>query len=148
MTREVWEDPTGQTADYVRERLDFAGARQVVMLRKTVATIKTGKAEQECWFLITSVPPERATPEWMMRKVREHWKIENKLHHVKDRTWREDDQKTRQAGLGAVLALLRTVAVNALQLARGFGRWKSMASRSRHCLFQPMRAMRLAGIKK
>lgn len=130
----------------MRERLDFAGAQQVALLRKTTRNIDTGKTTVENWYLITSVARALATGRFFLDTARRHWGIENKLHHVKDRTWLEDDQKTRQRGSGAVLALLRNAVVNGLRVGPGFRKGASLAEKSRHCLFQPMRAMRLAGI--
>ena len=146
--RELWVEASGKTAAYVREHLDFAGARQVAMLRKTSTEIATGESGVETWYLVTSAPPGRADARWLLKTIRGHWGIENKVHHVKDRTWREDAQKTRKPKLGAVLALLRVVVLNGLRVGPGFRRGASLAEKSRQCLLQPMRAMRLTGSKR
>lgn len=50
----------------------------------------------------------------LAKLIRQHWGIENRLHHVLDRTLREDDQKTRVGQGALVLSLLRKLAISAL----------------------------------
>src|SRR5690606_39567420 len=45
--------------------------------------------------------------------IRGHWGIENRLHHIKDRTFREDEQQVRCGAIA--LGWLRTVALSVLQ---------------------------------
>ena len=40
------------------------------------------------------------------RLFRNHWSVENGLHHVKDRGWDENVHKLRRPGLGEVYATL------------------------------------------
>ncbi|WP_245766881.1 hypothetical protein [Streptomyces colonosanans] len=44
-----------------------------------------------------------------------NWGIENLLHHVRDRTFREDDSKVRTGVLPRVMASLRNLAVGVLR---------------------------------
>jgi predicted transposase YbfD/YdcC len=53
--------------------------------------------------------------------ARSHWQIENGLHWVLDVAFREDESRTRDAGAGANLALLRRVAVSLLKRAAAKG---------------------------
>jgi len=63
------------------------------------------------------------SPRRVAELIRGHWGIENRLHHVKDRTFREDDQKAR---CGAVaLCWLRSVALTLLERAESRRRGKS-----------------------
>ncbi len=145
-TRETWVDPTGETTAYIRDELDFPSLGQVAMQRTTVKDESKGTVETETHFFITSLSVKIATAEWFAKTVRAHWDIENKLHHVKDRTLLEDANRTRRPGLGAVLTLLRTAVVNVLRMAVKPRKTTSMASRIRHYSFQPMSVMKLAGI--
>ncbi|WP_051756655.1 DDE transposase family protein [Kitasatospora purpeofusca] len=43
--------------------------------------------------------------------IRGHWGIENLLHHVRDRTFREDDSKVRTGHLPRTMAGLRNLAI-------------------------------------
>ena len=49
---------------------------------------------------------------------RNHWSVENSLHHVKDRSWDEDVHTLRRPGLGEVYATLVNTGLNALRLER------------------------------
>lgn len=44
--------------------------------------------------------------------IRGHWTIENLLHHVRDRTFREDDSKIRTAALPRTMASLCNLAIS------------------------------------
>ena len=49
--------------------------------------------------------------------MRKHWGIENKLHHVKDRTMQEDRCQAR-ANVGANMALLRSITTQIIARAK------------------------------
>ena len=51
---------------------------------------------------------------------RNHWSVENGLHHVKDRGWDEDVHTLRRPGLGEVYATLVNTGLNALRLEGWF----------------------------
>ncbi|MFF1594092.1 hypothetical protein ACFVY0_39270 [Streptomyces sp. NPDC058286] len=60
--------------------------------------------------LITSLSVLDATCTELATWIRGHWKIENLLHHVRDRTFREDDSKVRTGALPRAMASLRNLA--------------------------------------
>jgi hypothetical protein len=62
-------------------------------------------------YLITSLAPGEATGGQLAAWIRGHWHIENLLHHVRDRTFREDDSRIRTAHLPHVMASLRNLAI-------------------------------------
>jgi hypothetical protein len=76
--------------------------------------------------------------------VRGHWGIENRLHHVKDRTFREDDQQVR---CGAVaLCWLRTATLTLLENAerkRRGGRRRYMPEQRAYYSAHPRKAISL-----
>ena len=82
--------------------------------------IATGEVSQERWYLLTSLPPGQGNPGELLRLFRNHWSIENNLHHVKDRSWDEDVHTLRRPGLGEVFATLVNVSLNALRLEGWF----------------------------
>ena len=55
------------------------------MVEKVRPEIATGEVSQERWYLLTSLPPGQGNPGELLRLFRNHWSIENNLHHVKDR---------------------------------------------------------------
>ncbi|MFF7988081.1 ISAs1 family transposase, partial [Streptomyces sp. NPDC007901] len=58
-----------------------------------------------------SLPPGAASGAQFAAWIKGHWKIENLLHHVRDRTFREDDSKIRTGHLPRVMAGLRNLAI-------------------------------------
>jgi hypothetical protein len=71
----------------------------------------TGKLTIERVHLITSLPPGAATGAQLAAWITGHWKIENLLHHVRDRTFREDDSTIHAGHLPHVMASLRNLAI-------------------------------------
>ena len=86
--RRIWTDET--LADYIRDELGFPGARQGAMVEKEKVDIATGEVIRERWYLLTSRISRRCGPRELLRLFRNHWEVENSLHHVKDRSWDED----------------------------------------------------------
>ena len=68
---------------------------------------------------------------------RNHWSVENSLHHVKDRSWDEDVHTLRRPGLGEVYATLVNTGLNALRLEGWFPPRMSMPLRAKTCAFRP-----------
>ena len=90
----------------------FPGARQGAMLEKETVDIATGKISRERWYLLTSLSSRQCGPRELLRVFRQHWSVENSLHHVKDRSWDEDLHTLRRPGLGEVFATLVNTGVN------------------------------------
>ena len=64
----------------------------------------------------TSLSSGQCGPKELLGVFRNHWRVENSLHHVKDRSWDEDVPTLRRPGLGEVYATLVNTALNALRL--------------------------------
>src|SRR5215468_4284095 len=69
---------------------DWPGLAQVFELGRHVFIQKTGKERVEVVYGVTSLRPERATPERLLALVRGQWQIENPSHWVRDVTFDED----------------------------------------------------------
>jgi hypothetical protein len=65
---------------------------------------------------VSSINPSLVTLSLLLRVLRGHWQVENCLHWVKDRYWREDKHYLKRPGLGAVYASLTNGAVVVLRL--------------------------------
>jgi predicted transposase YbfD/YdcC len=79
--------------------------------------------EEIRYYLLTGPKNARAlSAKHIARLVRGHWGIENRLHHVKDRTFREDDQKLRSCAVA--VCWLRSIALTVLDQAEGRRRGK------------------------
>ena len=117
------------------------------MVEKVRVEIATGEVSQERWYLLTSLPPGQGNPGELLRLFRNHWSIENNLHHVKDRSWDEDVHTLRRPGLGEVFATLVNVSLNALRLEGWFPSRMSMPLRAKTCAFRPEQTIaRLFGV--
>ncbi len=103
-------------ADYLAE-LGWAGARQVLRLQSLVTHVRGERAGQTTQFVryfLTSLGPEVPVRR-LLRLVREHWHIENRLHYVRDVTLGEDASQVRSGAAPEVLAALRNALLGVLR---------------------------------
>jgi predicted transposase YbfD/YdcC len=92
--------------------IDYPEARQVLQVVRWRQDFTSGKLTIERVYLITSLPPGAVNGTQLAAWIRGHWKIENLLHHVRDRTFREDDSKIHVGRLPRVMAGLRNLAIS------------------------------------
>ena len=107
------------------------------MVEKESVAIATGEVSRERWYLLTSLSPWQCGPQELLRLFRNHWSVENNLHHVKDRSWDEDVHTLRRPGLGEVFAALVNTGLNALRLEGWIPTRMSMPLRAKTCAFRP-----------
>ena len=120
---------------------DFPGAWQGAMVEKVRVDIATGEVSRERWYLLTSLSSRRCGPEELLRVFRNHWSVENSLHHVKDRSWDEDAHTLRRPGLREVFATLVNTGLNALRLEGWFPSRMSMPLRAKSCALRPLQTI-------
>lgn len=84
----------------------WAGIAQVFRLTRTVQ--EKGVTRTEVVYGITSLAPARASAERLLRLIRGHWAIENRLHWRRDVTLREDHCQVRKGNAPRVLAVLNS----------------------------------------
>ncbi len=122
---------------------DWPGLAQVFEVGRHVILQKTGQERAEVVYGVTSLCPERATPERLLELVRGHWQIENKSHWVRAVTCDEDRSQVRCGSMPQVRAALRNTTIG---LLRGAG-YTNMAAACRQLAAQPIRALALIGVK-
>ena len=83
-------------------------------------SLATGEVSRERWYLLTSLGSRQWGPRELLRLFRNHWSVENSLHHVKDRSWDEDVHTLRRPGLGEIFATLVNTGLNDLRLEGWF----------------------------
>jgi len=66
---------------------------------------------------ITSLSAREAAPEHLAAYVRGHWAIENKIHWVRDVTFREDASQVKTAARPRLMATLRNLAIGLIRQA-------------------------------
>lgn len=82
---------------------------QVAQLRRSVT--KADKITTEVVYLITTLSPAKASPQRLLDLVRGHWSIENRLHYVRDVSFREDRSRLRTGNAPQIMAALRNLAI-------------------------------------
>jgi hypothetical protein len=89
-------------------------------------------------YAITSLPPTRANAARLLRYLRGHWGIENRLHWVRDVTCVDDRSEVRSGAAPQVMAAGRNLAIALLRRAGYPGiaaAFRTFAGRS-HCAVQ------------
>jgi hypothetical protein len=119
----------------------------VFCIRRTTTDLKGNlvkgrKSTVETAYGLTSMPPDRATPEQVLDHNRAHWKIENCLHYVRDMTYDEDRSQVRRGQRPHAMATVRNVAISLLRLAGA----DSIAAATRYLGRQTERPLRLLGL--
>lgn len=79
-------------------------------------TRRVGGAETtESVFYVTSLPPAEASPARLLRLIRDHWRVENRLHYVRDVSAGEDACRVKTGSAPEVLAGMRNAALTVLR---------------------------------
>jgi predicted transposase YbfD/YdcC len=122
---------------------DWPGLAQVFEVGRHVMTQKTATERVEVVYGVTSLRPERATPNRLLELVRGHWGIENKSHWVRDVTFDEDRSQVRCGNIPHMMAALRNTAIGLLRWAGH----TNIAAACRRLAAQPAQALALIGIE-
>lgn len=117
--------------------LDWPEVGQVFELERV--RVLPDKTEVEVVYGITSLGRDRADAAALLRRVRDHWGIENGLHYVKDETLGEDRCRVRTGSGAQVLAALRNACVHLLQGVEA----RSKAAATRRFAAHPKEALPL-----
>jgi predicted transposase YbfD/YdcC len=119
----------------------FPHARQVALIeRYVIRTVRVRKGKR--WahkqvksaiavFIITSLSAREAAPAHIAGYVRGHWTIENKVHWVRDVTFREDASRVRTGPKPRIMATLRNLAIGLIRQA-GYTKIAATIRRIKH----------------
>ena len=108
--RECWSTSNPEYLNLIRGVQNWAGLRSIAMVICT--RIIEGKETREVRFYISSLA---SNAERILRVVRKHWSIENKLHWVLDVALNEDHSRVRKDQAPENLAVLRHIALDLLK---------------------------------
>jgi predicted transposase YbfD/YdcC len=111
--------------------------QQVCVVERTRRV--NGVEATESVFYITSLPPAEASPARLLRLIREHWRVENQLHYVRDVAAGEDACRVRTGNAPEVLAGMRNATLTVL---RATGE-PNVAAAFRHLAAVPEKAVEL-----
>jgi len=111
--------------EHIRNR--FPHARQAALIERYVTrTVRVRKGRR--WvrkqvksavavFIITSLDAREAAPAHLAGYVRGQWTIENKVHWVRDVTFREDSSRVRTGPRPRIMATLRNLVIGLIRQA-------------------------------
>jgi len=110
--------------------LGLPAQRQAVCVRTSYVPLADGLGPKppDVRYYATDLRPDQAGPRRLRRIIRGHWGIENRLHHVKDRTWLEDRHWVKNKKTGVIVTMLRSLACDLVRRARPVG-----LNRKAHC---------------
>jgi len=91
----------------------WPGLAQVCRL--TRQRIIRGQPTTETVYAITSLTADKASPARLLALSRDHWGIENRLHYVRDVSYREDQARTNAGNAPQALAAMRNTALTMLR---------------------------------
>jgi len=143
VTRQLW---VACAPPDVREL--WPEARQIVAVRSTSAKRRAQAAdrgEELHLYLVTGPQGQRRlSPKRLAGLIRGHWGVENRLHHILDRTYEEDCQRPRVEGAALILAWLRRLSLGLLYRRSRGRRGACFIPEKRHILCaHPFRAAKL-----
>src|SRR5262249_9134440 len=125
-------------------QLGRAGAQQVLRLERCVTHLRGVRTGQTTHlvrdFLTSRGPPVPARD--LLRLIREHWHIENRLHYVRDVTLGEDASQVRSGAAPQVLAAWRNALLGVLRQHQ----YVNIAAALRYFAWSPGAALRLLGL--
>ena len=128
----------------VNTPLGLPGQRTAVCVRTTHEPVKDGvpAPATETHFYVSSAAPDAVE---FAPVIRDHWGIENCLHHPKDRTWHEDRHWVGKPQTGAILSMLRSVACSVIRRVkvRGLRADADCPERIEYYARRPRAALRL-----
>jgi hypothetical protein len=83
----------------------------VLRVRRQRVDARTGEVAEEVTYAVTSLPPARAGAARLLRLLRGHWGIENRLHWVRDVTFGEDRSAIRAGAAPQAVAARRNLVI-------------------------------------
>lgn len=95
----------------VRLREQWAGLQTIGLMHR-VRQMPDGTESQELSYFISSLPPRVREHE---RHLRDHWRVENTLHHTLDVTFTEDASRIRRGNGPEITSIFRRLALSILK---------------------------------
>jgi len=115
--RELWLVPAGDLGWDLADVWKWQDVQQRGWVRRQRQVRRNAPWTEERVTVVTRLAAPAATPEDILRLVRQHWVIENRVHYVRDGTYAEDHLHGRQRD--HMLAWVRNTAISLFRW-RGF----------------------------
>lgn len=118
----------------------WPGVQQVCRLLHQVR--RNGKWTVKDHYRITSLSPQQASAEDLLKFSRQHWDIENRVHYVRDASLGEDASRIRTGKAPYVMAVVRNLVINLIRHAK----FKYTRTGMRHYSWHIEQAARVLGL--
>lgn len=115
----------------------FPHARQAIQITRKTRRLDATTWTTEVAYAVTSLAAEQATTTQLATWVRGHWRIENRLHWVRDVTFDEDRSQIRSGNGPRVMASLRNLVISILRI----NGTTNIAQALRHHAWDPLRPL-------
>ena len=129
-----------QASSALNDYLDWPYLGQVCCVERTRS--RKGIKSAETAYAITSLTPEKADAKRLLEMWRGHWRIENRVHWVRDVTFDEDRSQVRTGAAPQVMAALRNLVIG---LVRQTGA-ANVAAALRHYSWKVSASLALLGL--
>lgn len=87
----------------------YNGLEQIIEVVRYREVVRKGKKQKETHYYITSLGLDIET---LSQKIRAHWLIENRLHHVLDVQLGEDASRSRKGNQATNMSIMRKITLN------------------------------------
>ncbi len=94
---------------------DWPGLAQALCREREVTRLNTGEVTRDRAYAVTSLAPDQADADALLRVWRGHWGIENRLHWVRDVGFAEDRSAARVGSVPQGLAATRNTVIGLLR---------------------------------
>jgi predicted transposase YbfD/YdcC len=121
------------------------GIHQIFCIERTRKNLKKGTSQSETIYAVSNATREQLSPEQAAQVNKKHWRIET-YHRQKDVAFQEDADRTHTNHSPHNLAILRTLAINVINLStspNGTERHRRQVVR-----LQPWRAHKIMGLQE
>jgi hypothetical protein len=95
----------------------FPGARQVFRLRRDTGRLDGVRTGKQIVYGIASMTAGLAPPAHLNHYTRRHWVVEDRLHYVRDVTFREDSSQLRTGTAPRAMATFRNLSISTIRFA-------------------------------
>jgi predicted transposase YbfD/YdcC len=125
----------------LKDYLDWPHIEQVCCIEGEVSRRK-GETKRETSYAITSLGRTKASAQELVDLWRGHWRIENRLHWVRDESLGEDASQVRTGAAPEVMAAIGNVVLSLLRWAGA----SNIAAARRHYSWKATEALALIGL--
>jgi predicted transposase YbfD/YdcC len=95
----------------LNDYLDWPGLQQVFRVERIIWHGKQQRRTREVVYGMTGLSPQQASPEKLLKRIREYWGIENGLHYRRDVTFREDGTRLTLGRSGHSMAIINNIVI-------------------------------------